>query len=90
MIVYNEPILVNKFWYFTKFFNKDINTILAKQVLNKFASENKIRVEDSMNIFTEHIVDIANIFKIDMNFHTHEAREWCYNLMDQLYGRNGP
>jgi len=89
MIVYNEPILVNKFWYFTKFFNKDINTILAKQVLNKFASENKIRVEDSMNIFTEHIVDIANIFKIDMNFHSNEASEWCYNLMDQLYGLNG-
>lgn len=90
MIVYNEPILVNKFWYFTKFFNKDINTILAKQVLNKFASENKIRVEDSMNIFTEHIVDIANIFKIDMNFYSNEASEWCYNLMDQLYGPNGP
>jgi hypothetical protein len=85
MIVYNEPIFVNKFWYFTKFFNKDINTILAKQALNKFASENKIRFEDSINIFTEHIVDIANIFKIDMNFNTHEAREWCHNLMDQLY-----
>jgi hypothetical protein len=62
----SKKLCYSKFWYFRKFFNEDINTILAEQVLNKFASENKIRVEDSINIFTEHIVDIAKIFKIDM------------------------
>jgi hypothetical protein len=60
MIVYND----SRLFHFQKFFNNDRNTLLALQVLNKFASENKIRVEDSMTIFTEYIFDIANILKI--------------------------
>lgn len=73
MIVYKD----NKFWYFTKFFDRNIDdTMLANQVLDKFASENKIRVEDSINIFTEHIVDIANIFKINMDIYSKEYREY--------------
>ena len=65
MIVYEDE----KFWYFRNFFNSniDIDTMLANQVLDKFASENKIRIKDSINIFTEHIVDIANIFKINID-----------------------
>jgi hypothetical protein len=62
MIVYKD----NRLFHFQKFFNKDRNTLLALQVLNKFASENKIRVEDSMTIFTEYIFDIANILKIEI------------------------
>jgi len=62
MIIYNN----SKFFHFTKFFNNYINYNEATQVLNKFASENKIRVEDSINIFTEHIFDIANILKIEI------------------------
>jgi FtsZ-interacting cell division protein YlmF len=62
MLVYND----NRLFHFQKFFNEDRNTLLALQVLNKFASENKIRVEDSRTIFTEYIFDIANILKIDI------------------------
>jgi hypothetical protein len=62
MIIYNN----SKFFHFTKFFNNYINYNEATQVLNKFASENKIRVEDSINIFTEYIFDIANILKIEI------------------------
>jgi hypothetical protein len=62
MIVYKD----NRLFHFQKFFNKDRNTLLALQVLNKFASKNKIRVEDSMTIFTEYIFDIANILKIEI------------------------
>jgi hypothetical protein len=62
MIIYNN----SKFLHFCKFFNNYINYNEAEQVLNKFASENKIRVEDSINIFTEHIFDIANILKIEI------------------------
>lgn len=73
MIVYGNI----QFWYFTKFFDRNIDdTMLANQVLDKFASENKIRVEDSINIFKEHIFDIANIFKINMDINSKEYREY--------------
>ena len=72
MIVYKDE----KLWYFTKLFDRNIDTMLAYQVLNKFASENKIRVEDSINIFKEHIVDIGNIFKINMDINSKEYREY--------------
>ena len=75
MIVYKD----GRFWYFTKFFDRNIDdTMVANQVLDKFASENKIRVEDSINIFKEHIVDIANIFKINMNILSKEYSEFQY------------
>jgi len=86
----SKKLCYSKFWYFRKFFNEDINTILAEQVLNKFASENKIRVEDSINIFTEHIVDIANIFKIDMTTNM-QHKISCIKtgkLYEPLYGSN--
>jgi hypothetical protein len=47
--------------YFNRFFKyKDKNTLLALQTLNKFANENKIRVEDSITLFNEYILEIYN------------------------------
>ena len=46
--------------------------------MKQISSENKIRVEDSINIFKEHIVDIANIFKINMNILSKEYSEFQY------------
>ena len=93
MIVYKDNIIVknrfckdNKFWYFTKFFDRNIDdTMLANQVLDKFASENKIRVEDSINIFTEHIVDIANIFKINMDILSNEYKEFINSNINYMF-----
>ena len=82
MIVYKNK----KLWYFTKFFDRNIDdTMVANQVLDKFASENKIRVEDSINIFTEHIVDIANIFKINMDILSNEYSKEYSNKYSNEY-----
>ena len=75
MIVYNKD---EKLFHFQKFFDRNIDTKLANQVLDKFACENKIRVKDSINIFMEHIVDIGNIFKINMDINSKEYREKKY------------
>ena len=83
MIVYKD----GKFWYFTKFFDRNIDTMLAYQVLNKFASENKIRVQDSIHIFTEHIVDIANIFKINIGIGVILSNEY-HNEYSNIYINN--
>jgi len=34
---------------------KNDNLLLALQVMNKFATDNKIRVEDAISVFTEHV-----------------------------------
>ena len=73
MIVYNKD---EKLFHFQKFFDRNIDTKLANQVFDKFACENKIRVKDSINIFMEHIVDIGNIFKINMDINSKEYREY--------------
>ena len=77
MIVYKDE----KLWYFTKLFDRNIDTKLANQVLDKFASENEIRVKDSINIFMEHIVDIGNIFKINMDIHSNEYSKYFWDKM---------
>jgi hypothetical protein len=57
MILHNNK----KMPYFNRFFKyKDKNTLLALQTLNKFANENKIRVEDSITLFNEYILEIYN------------------------------
>jgi len=44
------------FRYLAKYFNQnDYNQLLAFQIMNKFASENKIRVEDSISVFREYM-----------------------------------
>ena len=56
----------NKFFYFREFFNTDKNTLVALEALNKFASKNRITGEDSINIFTKYIYNIAQILKISI------------------------
>jgi hypothetical protein len=44
------------FYHWQQYFNSnDGNTLLALQVMNKFATDNKIRVEDAISVFTEHV-----------------------------------
>lgn len=58
----NLPFIKNSvsysyiFNHWQQYFNSnDGNTLLALQVMNKFATENKIRIEDAINIFREYM-----------------------------------
>jgi hypothetical protein len=62
MILYNEKGIIDKdFNCWKNYFNySDRNKLLALQAMNKFANMNKIRVEDSINVFRENIFAIIN------------------------------
>jgi len=62
MILYNEKGIFNQdFFSWKKYFDySDRNKLLALQAINKYANMNKIRVEDSIDIFREKIFSIIN------------------------------
>jgi hypothetical protein len=62
MILYNEKGIINQdFFSWKKYFDySDRNKLLALQAMNKYANMNKIRVEDSIDIFREKIFSIIN------------------------------
>jgi len=62
MILYNEKGIFNQdFQSWKNYFDySERNKLLALQAMNKYANMNKIRVEDSIDIFREKIFSIMN------------------------------
>ena len=62
MILYNEKGIFNQDFYSWKnyFDYSERNKLIALQAMNKYANMNKIRVEDSIDIFREKIFSIIN------------------------------
>jgi len=62
MILYNEKGIFNQDFHSWKnyFDYSERNKLLALQAMNKYANMNKIRVEDSITLFNEYILEIYN------------------------------